>query len=106
MRSSQSVKEVQQLVRRITALSRFLSRLAEMVVSIFKTLKKGGSFIWMTESEEAFQKLKAMLATPPVLTRPTPSSERRYQKIEKTALGLIITLRKLCPYFQGYHIFV
>ncbi|RDX98168.1 Retrovirus-related Pol polyprotein from transposon 17.6, partial [Mucuna pruriens] len=85
-----------------------------------------------------------MLATLPILTRPTPGtpflvyisvsddainativqekegsqypvyftskvlqgSERRYQKIEKAALALIVTLRRLGPYFQGYHIVV
>ncbi|RDX82709.1 hypothetical protein CR513_36465, partial [Mucuna pruriens] len=44
MRSPQTVKEVQQFTRRITALSHFLSQSAEMVVPIFNTLKKGDSF--------------------------------------------------------------
>ncbi|RDX65435.1 hypothetical protein CR513_55908, partial [Mucuna pruriens] len=95
----------------------------------------------MSEIEEAFLRLKAMLVAPPILTRLTPSIplliyifasdalsttivqekkgkeypvyftsevlqgvERRYQKIEKVALALIITLRRLHPYFQGYNI--
>ncbi|RDX62188.1 hypothetical protein CR513_59499, partial [Mucuna pruriens] len=44
MRSPQTVKEVQQLARRITALSRFLSRSAETIIPIFNTLKKGDIF--------------------------------------------------------------
>ncbi|RDX82512.1 rnhA, partial [Mucuna pruriens] len=71
MRSPQSVKEVQQLAERITALSRFISRLMKTTILIFNTLKKGGNFAWTSESEEAFLRLKAMLAAPPVLTRPT-----------------------------------
>ncbi|RDX98497.1 hypothetical protein CR513_18569, partial [Mucuna pruriens] len=49
----------------------FLSWSAKMAMSIFKTLKKGGSFIWTTKREKAFHKLKAILATSPVLTRST-----------------------------------
>ncbi|RDX79747.1 hypothetical protein CR513_39788, partial [Mucuna pruriens] len=47
-----------------------------------------------------------MLATPPILTRLDPGAERRYQKIEKAALALVITSRRLCPYFQNYGIVV
>ncbi|RDY04044.1 hypothetical protein CR513_12311, partial [Mucuna pruriens] len=56
----------------ITALSRFLSRSAEAALPIFHNLKKNEKFSWIIKSEEAFQKMKAMLATPPILTRPTP----------------------------------
>lgn len=33
-------------------------------------------------------------------------AEARYQKIEKMALAIIVAVRKLRPYFQGYKIFV
>ncbi|RDX94834.1 Retrovirus-related Pol polyprotein, partial [Mucuna pruriens] len=45
MRSPQSVKEVQQLVGRITGLSHFLSRLAETALPIFHGLKKSEKFM-------------------------------------------------------------
>ncbi|RDX84094.1 hypothetical protein CR513_34903, partial [Mucuna pruriens] len=123
MRSPQTVKES-----------------AERIVPIFNTLKKGDTFAWSTESEEAFLKLKALLASPSILTKPIPDihmliyilvakntksaaivqeregkqhpiyfiskvlqdAEKRYQKIEKTTLTLIIASRRLRPYFQGY----
>ncbi|RDX89905.1 hypothetical protein CR513_28300, partial [Mucuna pruriens] len=50
---------------RVTALFRFLSQSMEMAIPIFNTLKKGGNFGWTFESEEAFLRLKAMLAAPP-----------------------------------------
>ncbi|RDX95531.1 Retrovirus-related Pol polyprotein from transposon opus, partial [Mucuna pruriens] len=128
MRSPQSVKEVQQFMGKVTALSRFISKAAETATPIFATLKKGGKFTWMVECEEAFLRLKAMMAAPLVLIRPsagTPlylyisvfdatvssaliqeeegeqrpiyftskvlqGAERRYQKIEKAALALVI----------------
>ncbi|RDX77101.1 hypothetical protein CR513_42830, partial [Mucuna pruriens] len=133
MRSLQTVKEVQQLVGRITALSRFLSQSSEMAIPIFNILKKGESFAWTTESEEALLRLKAMLATPLTLKKSTlgipllvyifvsndvinaaivqeregrvlQDAERRYQRIEKAALALIISSRRPHPYFQGYNI--
>ncbi|RDY04798.1 Retrovirus-related Pol polyprotein from transposon 17.6, partial [Mucuna pruriens] len=139
MRSPQSVREVQQLMGRVTALSQFISRAAEMALPIFGTLKKGRSFVWTPECEEAFLRLKVMLATPLVLTLPDPGNllflyisvsdttisvvlvqeregeqrpvyftskvlqgvERRYQKIEKAALALVITSRRLRPRTNG-----
>jgi hypothetical protein len=72
MRSPTTVKEVQQLTGRITALSRFLSCAGEKSFHFFATLKKGEKFTWTTQCEEAFQRLKEFLATPPILTRPQP----------------------------------
>ncbi|RDY03048.1 hypothetical protein CR513_13388, partial [Mucuna pruriens] len=106
MRSLWTVKEVQQLTRRITTLSRFLSRSAETIFPIFNTLKKGDSFVWMVESEEAFLRLKALLATPLILMKlmlgiplliyisvveeavSIVDAEQRYQRIEKAGLTL------------------
>jgi hypothetical protein len=69
MRSPTSIKEVQQLTGRIAALSRFLSCAGEKTFHFFSTLKKSERFIWNTQCEEAFQKLKTFLASPPILTR-------------------------------------
>ncbi|RDY10137.1 Retrovirus-related Pol polyprotein, partial [Mucuna pruriens] len=70
MRSPQNVKEVQQLMGRVTALSRFISKASETATPILNTLKKERNFAWTLECEEAFLRLKAMLATPPILVRP------------------------------------
>ncbi|GAU10592.1 hypothetical protein TSUD_418170 [Trifolium subterraneum] len=70
MRSPTSVKEVQQLTGRITALSRFLSCAGEKAFHFFATLKSGERFTWSDKCEEAFQQLKVFLSSPPILTRP------------------------------------
>ncbi|RDY06409.1 Retrovirus-related Pol polyprotein, partial [Mucuna pruriens] len=72
MRSPQGVKEVQQLMGKITALSRFIPRSVEMARPIFGTLKKGRRFTCTSKCEESFKKLKTMIAAPSVLTRPVP----------------------------------
>jgi hypothetical protein len=74
MRSPTTVKEVQQLAGRIAALSRFLSCSGEKVFHFFSTLRKSERFVWSPQCEEAFQKLKAFLASPPILTRPEKGS--------------------------------
>ncbi|RDX94533.1 pol, partial [Mucuna pruriens] len=70
VRSPRNIKEVQQLMGKLTALARFISKLAEMSTPVFATLKKEGKFAWTDECEEAFLRLKAMMTTPLVLTRP------------------------------------
>jgi len=51
-------------------LGRFLSRLLDKGLSLYKTLLKLKNFIWDEEYQEAFSKLKEHLASPPVLTKP------------------------------------
>jgi hypothetical protein len=70
MESPRSVKDVQQLTGRIVALSQFLPASAKRCLPMFKILKKQDSFSWTQECEDAFQELKASLASLPVLTKP------------------------------------
>ncbi|RDX93464.1 Retrovirus-related Pol polyprotein from transposon 17.6, partial [Mucuna pruriens] len=72
VRSPRSIKEVQQFMGKVTTLARFISKSSEMSTPLFATLRKGGKFAWTEEYEEAFLRLKAMMATPPVLTHPKP----------------------------------
>jgi len=58
MRSPTSVKEVQQLTGRITALSRFVSVGGEKGHPYFQCLKRNIRFAWTDECEAAFLKLK------------------------------------------------
>ncbi|RDX72393.1 rnhA, partial [Mucuna pruriens] len=73
MRSPQNLKEVQQLMGKVAALSRFIPRSAETALPIFGALKKGSSR-GTSECEEAFKRLKATLSAPPILTRLTPGT--------------------------------
>ncbi|RDY04814.1 Gypsy retrotransposon integrase-like protein 1, partial [Mucuna pruriens] len=129
---------------KVVALSRFISRISDIATPVLDTIKKGKSFAWSSECEEAFLRLKAMLATPHILIRPDigrplqlyisvteaaissalvqekekeqcpvyfisktlQGPERRYQKIEKGALALVIASRRLHPYFQSFSIIV
>jgi len=70
MRSPTSMKEVQQLTRRMAALSRFMSVGGHKGHPYFHCLKRNSRFVWTEKCEAAFLKLKEYLATPPVLCKP------------------------------------
>ena len=68
MPSPSSIKEVQRLTGRITALSRFVSRASNKCQPFFQVLKKACQ--WGTKCEEAFSALKTYLSSPPILVSP------------------------------------
>ena len=70
MRSPTNIKEVQRLVGRLTAISRFLPKLADQNQPMIKLLKKSARFVWDETCEHNFTTLKQLLTTPPILTKP------------------------------------
>jgi len=67
MRSPNRVKEVERFIGRLTAISRFLPKLAEQTQPIIQLLKKSAKFTWNDDCEQVFQKLKTTLTSPPIL---------------------------------------
>jgi len=59
----------------MTALSRFISRLGEKGLPIFKLLKALEKFSWTEEANTAFTQHKTFLTSPPVLTAPQPNED-------------------------------
>ena len=78
MRSPSNLKEIQQLLGRLTTLSRFVPRLAERIRPIAQMLRKSSKFSWNEECEQIFGQLKTFLSSPTVIkkakTRPAHSS--------------------------------
>jgi hypothetical protein len=72
MRPPARIKDVQKLTGSLAALNRFISRLAERALPIFKLLRKSNPFSWTEEAERAFQKLKQHLTSLPILVAPEP----------------------------------
>jgi ribonuclease HI/transposase InsO family protein len=54
----------------LAALSRFISRLGEKGLPLYRLLKKHERFSWTVRAQEALDKLKATLAHAPILTSP------------------------------------
>jgi len=140
MQPPRTMKQLQQLIGRIAALNRFISRSTDKCLPFFKILKK--AFVWDSKCEEDFGKLKEYLMNPPLLSRPMEGeihylylavsssavssalvledasiqkpvyftsralrgAEERYPRTEKLAFALIVSARKLRPYFQAHAI--
>jgi hypothetical protein len=66
----QDLKGVQKVLGCLAALNRFISRLGEKGLPIYRLLKKHEWFSWTVEAQEAIDKLKATLAHAPILTPP------------------------------------
>ena len=91
MRSSTTVKEVQQLTGQMVALSRFVSASGEKGHPYFQCLKRNNRFVWTKECEEAFVKLKEYLASPPVLCKPQVATPLRlYFAITERAISAVL----------------
>jgi hypothetical protein len=64
------LKGVQRVMGCLAALSRFISRLDEKGLPLYRLLRKVGRFTWTPEAEEALGNLKALLTNAPILVPP------------------------------------
>jgi len=91
MRSLISVKEVQQLTGRMATLSRFVLAGGDKGHPYFQCLRRNNRFVWTRECEEAFEKLKKYLASPPVLCKPKLSTPLRlYFVVTERAISSVL----------------
>jgi len=67
------VKGVQKVMGCLAALSRFISRMGEKALPLYRLLKKVERFSWTPEAEEALDSLKKTLTFAPVLVLPQPA---------------------------------
>jgi hypothetical protein len=64
------LKGVQRVMGCLAALSRFISRLGEKGLPLYRLLRKAERFTWTPEAEEALGNLKALLTNVPILVPP------------------------------------
>jgi hypothetical protein len=64
------LKGVQRVMGCLVALSRFISRLGEKGLPLYRLLRKTKCFTWTPEAEEALENLKALLTNTPILVPP------------------------------------
>ncbi|RDY03117.1 hypothetical protein CR513_13338, partial [Mucuna pruriens] len=88
-RSPRSVKEVQQLIERITVLAHFLSHSAKKSTPIFKQLRKVERFRWTGELSS-------------VIVQEEEGEQRPIYYVNKAALGIVVTAKKMRPFFQSH----
>jgi hypothetical protein len=66
-----NLKGVQRVIGCLAALSRFIARLGERSLPLYKMIKKSDHFMWTPDAQEALDSLKNLLKSPPILTAPT-----------------------------------
>jgi hypothetical protein len=64
------LKGIQRVMGCLAALSRFISRLGERGLPLYRLLRKTECFTWTSEAEEAVRNLKALLTNAPILVPP------------------------------------
>jgi ribonuclease HI len=70
MRPIKDLKGVQRVMGCLAALSRFISRLGEKGLPLYRLLRKAERFTWTPKAEEALENLKALLTNAPILVPP------------------------------------
>ena len=67
------LKRVQKVMGCLVVLSRFISRLGEKGLPLYRLLRKSKCFSWTPEAQETLDKLKVSLTRAPILTPPMDS---------------------------------
>jgi len=75
----------------LAALSRFISRLGEKGLPLYRLLRKSESFSWTPEAQEALDKLKASLTSAPILI-PSMDGEPLYLYVAATTQVVSTTI--------------
>ncbi|CAL8174534.1 unnamed protein product [Prunus armeniaca] len=71
MKTPKTQKDIQSLIGRVAALTRFISKATDKCVPFFKALKGGKHHIaWTPECDQAFQDLKNYMSKAPPLSKP------------------------------------
>jgi hypothetical protein len=77
------LKGVQRVTGCLAALNRFISRLGEKALPLYRLLKKSEHFSWTLEAKEALTKLKATLSNSPILVPPTPGNRSYFTSLQR-----------------------
>ena len=64
--------DAQKLAGRVAALSRFIPRLGDKAMPLYRLLKKSESFRWTYEAQRALEELQHALSNAPILAAPLP----------------------------------
>jgi len=107
-------KEIRSFLGHVQYIARFISKLTMICEPIFKKLKKEEHTTWDDDCQKAFEKIKQVLANPPVLMPPQKDLPLSlYLTTTETAMGAMLaqTINKeeraiyyISKKFQGYEV--
>jgi hypothetical protein len=96
-------KDVMNLTGMMATLGRFISKLGEKGLPLFKLLKKADNFVWDEEAQKAFEALKESLTTPLIMTPPTPGETLLYISATTNAVSTVLVTERE-EEWQAYHV--
>ena len=76
----QNIKGVQRITGCLATLSRFISRLGERGLPLYRLLKKADRFKWTPEAQEALNMVKLLLTKAPILVPQATERHSCYTK--------------------------
>ncbi|KAK1619547.1 hypothetical protein QYE76_025064 [Lolium multiflorum] len=89
------LKDVQRLTGCVAAISRFVSRLGEKALPLYKLLKKTDKFVWDDAADAALRGLKEILTSPPILAAPAESEPMLlYLAATNKVVSLVIVVER------------
>ncbi|KAK1669924.1 hypothetical protein QYE76_058083 [Lolium multiflorum] len=89
------LKDVKRLTGCVAAISRFVSRLGEKALPLYKLLKKTDKFVWDDAADASLQGLKDILSSPPILAAPSKSEPMLlYLAASDKIVSLVIVLKR------------
>ncbi|XP_077232198.1 uncharacterized protein LOC143867378 [Tasmannia lanceolata] len=84
-------KQIRGFLGKVQYLRRFIAQLTTICEPIFKLLKKNASKKWDEECQQAFEKIKLCLTSPPVLSPITPGQPLLlYLSVTDTVMGCML----------------
>lgn len=92
MGKPRNLKDVQRLIGCVVVLSRFISWLGKKGLPLYRLLEKFDSFEWTNEDKVAFDDLKHLLYTPPILAA---LAEREPLLLYITATSRVVSIALL-----------
>ena len=92
MKLPENIKDVQKLTERLAALNRFISKLAERSLPIFRALKgTKTNFAWGPSQQHAFEEIKRYLSKLNTLATPTLGVELLlYVSATESAVSVVL----------------
>ena len=79
LESPKTLRQTRAFCGMVNFLSSFLLNLHRLLIPVYDLQKKAKKFKWMDEDEKAFNEIKKLLVSPPVLKAPTPDGLFRFE---------------------------
>ena len=91
-----SIKGVQRITGCVASLSRFISRLSEMAIPLYRLLRKSEKFVWDNETDEDLESLKKKLTQAPILVAPKPKEPMLlYISANNHAVSVVVVVERM-----------